>query len=135
MSHGSLVLHTITCIFTIASTMQLIQRLQAMCMNPSGVQHLPQVLRAQTVLSVQQQGSPPVRNAAMAAAKLGKHRDSTASMGALQSMSSMDADNQYDLQYDTDTPAPLPLPQPTVHDVSGLLQNRSCMSLRKHAAV
>ena len=69
-----------------------------------------------------QQGSPPIRNAAAAAAKLGRNRDSTASMGALQSMSSLDADIQYDPQYDTDTPTPLPLPKPTVNDVSGLLQ-------------
>jgi hypothetical protein len=84
---------------------------------------------------VQQQGSPPVRNAATAAAKLGKHRDSTASMGALQSMSSLDADNQYDPQYDTDTPAPLPLPQPTLHDVRDLMQHYSCISSPTHAAV
>ena len=76
-----------------------------------------------------------MRDAAAAAAKLGRNRGSTASMGALQSMSSLDADNQYDPQYETDTPAPLPLPQPAVHDVSGLLPYHSCMIAPTHAAV
>ena len=121
-------------VFTTAGKMQRCQGILAR-MYSCAVEQLARLLHDRSACCVRQQGSPPVRNAAAAAAKLGKNRGSTASMGALQSMSSLDGDNQYDPQYDTDTPAPLPLPQPTVHDVSGLLQHHSYMSSPMHAAV